>query len=139
MNGGPVSAVYGWIGVSITNLLVALSMAEIVSAYPIAGGPYFWCADTCPAVFYLQSCTAHIQQRHSARANLLPLSLSPCCCRVLELTKNDRKSVLIGWITGGHPPHTSWLSTSILHARHWCRLVLLGMVARGVAASPVAH
>ena len=42
MNGGPVSAVYGWIGVSCTNLLVALSMAEIVSAYPIAGGPYFW-------------------------------------------------------------------------------------------------
>ena len=41
-NGGPVSAVWGWAAVSITNLLVALSMAEIVSAYPIAGGPYFW-------------------------------------------------------------------------------------------------
>ena len=27
---------------SVTNALVALSMAEIVSAYPIAGGPYFW-------------------------------------------------------------------------------------------------
>lgn len=42
MNGGPVAAVWGWFGVSLTNFLVALSMAEIVSAYPIAGGPYFW-------------------------------------------------------------------------------------------------
>lgn len=41
-NGGPVSAVWGWFGVSITNVLVALSMAEIVSAYPCAGGPYCW-------------------------------------------------------------------------------------------------
>lgn len=29
-------------GVSFTNVLVALSMAEIVSAYPCAGGPYCW-------------------------------------------------------------------------------------------------
>ncbi|EIE25063.1 amino acid transporter [Coccomyxa subellipsoidea C-169] len=42
MNGGPVSAVYGWILVSIANLLVGLSLAEIASSYPIAGGPYFW-------------------------------------------------------------------------------------------------
>jgi amino acid transporter len=42
-NGGPVSAVWGWILVATTNFFVALSMAEIVSAYPIAGGPYFWC------------------------------------------------------------------------------------------------
>lgn len=41
-NGGPVSAIWGWVAVSIANLFVALSMAEIVSSYPIAGGPYFW-------------------------------------------------------------------------------------------------
>lgn len=41
-NGGPVSAVYGWILVSVANLLVGLSLAEIASSYPIAGGPYFW-------------------------------------------------------------------------------------------------
>ena len=40
--GGPVSAIWGWILVMTTNFFVALSMAEIVSAYPIAGGPYFW-------------------------------------------------------------------------------------------------
>jgi amino acid transporter len=39
-----VTAVWGWILVSVTNIFVALSMAEIVSSYPIAGGPYFWCA-----------------------------------------------------------------------------------------------
>ena len=42
MSGGPVSVVWGWIVVAIMNIVVALSMAEIVSAYPIAGGPYFW-------------------------------------------------------------------------------------------------
>jgi amino acid transporter len=41
-NGGPVSAIWGWVAVSFANLFVALSMAEIVSSYPIAGGPYFW-------------------------------------------------------------------------------------------------
>ncbi|KAK9909174.1 hypothetical protein WJX75_008248 [Coccomyxa subellipsoidea] len=60
-NGGPVSAIWGWVAVSFANLFVALSMAEIVSSYPIAGGPYFW---------------------------------------VLELTKNDRRFLLIGWLTG---------------------------------------
>ncbi len=44
LNGGPVSAVYGWILVSVANMMVGLSLAEIASSYPIAGGPYFWCA-----------------------------------------------------------------------------------------------
>ncbi|KAK9902713.1 hypothetical protein WJX75_003543 [Coccomyxa subellipsoidea] len=45
MSGGPVSVVWGWIVVAIMNIVVALSMAEIVSEYPIAGGPYFWCLE----------------------------------------------------------------------------------------------
>ncbi|BDA41309.1 Amino-acid permease BAT1 [Coccomyxa sp. Obi] len=42
MNGGPLAAVWGWIIVSMGNLLVGLAMAEIASSYPIAGGPYCW-------------------------------------------------------------------------------------------------
>ncbi|BDA41316.1 Amino-acid permease BAT1 [Coccomyxa sp. Obi] len=42
LNGGPVSAIYGWILVSVANMMVGLSLAEIASSYPIAGGPYFW-------------------------------------------------------------------------------------------------
>lgn len=42
--GGPATAVWGWIMVMIFNVFVALSMAEIVSSYPISGGPYFWYA-----------------------------------------------------------------------------------------------
>ena len=42
-DGGPATAVWGWISVALMNIFVALSMAEIVSSYPIAGGPYFWC------------------------------------------------------------------------------------------------
>ena len=40
--GGPVSMIWGWILVSTANLIVALSMSEICSAYPTSGGVYFW-------------------------------------------------------------------------------------------------
>lgn len=45
----------GWIIVSVFTMTVALSMAEIVSAIPTAGGPYYWAAILAP-------------QKHSAYA-----------------------------------------------------------------------
>ncbi|XP_004497027.1 amino-acid permease BAT1 homolog [Cicer arietinum] len=42
--GGPVSIVYGWIIASFFTMLVALSMAEICSAFPTSGGLYYWSA-----------------------------------------------------------------------------------------------
>lgn len=38
----------GWILVSFFTLLVAVAMAEIVSAIPTSGGPYFWAAMLAP-------------------------------------------------------------------------------------------
>lgn len=38
----------GWIIVSFFTLLVAVAMAEIVSAIPTSGGPYFWAAMLAP-------------------------------------------------------------------------------------------
>lgn len=38
----------GWIVVSFFTMFVGLSMAEIVSAIPTAGGPYFWAAMLAP-------------------------------------------------------------------------------------------
>ncbi len=38
----------GWIVVSFFTLLVATAMAEIVSAIPTSGGPYFWAALLAP-------------------------------------------------------------------------------------------
>lgn len=38
----------GWILVSFLTLLVAVAMAEIVSAIPTSGGPYFWSAMLAP-------------------------------------------------------------------------------------------
>lgn len=38
----------GWIIVSFFTMSVGLSMAEIVSAIPTAGGPYFWAATLAP-------------------------------------------------------------------------------------------
>jgi amino acid transporter len=38
----------GWIVVSVFTMFVALGMAEIVSAIPTAGGPYYWAAMLAP-------------------------------------------------------------------------------------------
>lgn len=40
--GGPAAINSGWLVVSVMVLAVALAMAEICSAYPIAGGLYWW-------------------------------------------------------------------------------------------------
>ncbi|KAL6854308.1 hypothetical protein ACP4OV_019211 [Aristida adscensionis] len=42
--GGPVSMTLGWLVVATFNGCVALSMAEICSAYPTSGGLYYWSA-----------------------------------------------------------------------------------------------
>jgi amino acid transporter len=40
--GGPVAITWGWLVVGLFSTLVALAMAEIASAYPTAGGLYYW-------------------------------------------------------------------------------------------------
>ncbi|MGO9910175.1 MAG: amino acid permease, partial [Acidimicrobiales bacterium] len=42
--GGPVDLVWGWIVVGLATTVVGLGMAEIASAYPTAGGLYYWSA-----------------------------------------------------------------------------------------------
>jgi amino acid permease (GABA permease) len=42
--GGPATMVWGWLGVGIMTLVVALGMAEICSSMPTAGGLYYWSA-----------------------------------------------------------------------------------------------
>jgi amino acid permease (GABA permease) len=46
--GGPVDLVWGWIIVGIMTTVVGLGMAEISSAYPTAGGLYYWAAKLSP-------------------------------------------------------------------------------------------
>ena len=41
-SGGPPVMVWSWIGICIVSLAVAYSMAEMCSAYPVAGGQYSW-------------------------------------------------------------------------------------------------
>ncbi|KAH8803093.1 amino acid/polyamine transporter I [Xylogone sp. PMI_703] len=48
VTGGPGVMSVGWIVVSFFTLIVALGMAEIVSAIPTAGGPYYWAAMLAP-------------------------------------------------------------------------------------------
>src|SRR5438876_8228853 len=42
--GGPAAIAIGWPVLCAFVLLVAFSMAELTSAYPTAGGPYWWAA-----------------------------------------------------------------------------------------------
>ncbi|KAF2740321.1 amino acid transporter [Polyplosphaeria fusca] len=46
--GGPGVMTVGWIIVTFMTTFVGLSMAEIVSAIPTSGGPYFWAATLAP-------------------------------------------------------------------------------------------
>src|SRR4051794_758805 len=41
-HGGPLQLTFGWILVSIFTMSVALSMAELASAFPTAGALYHW-------------------------------------------------------------------------------------------------
>jgi len=41
-NGGPVAISWGWPLISLFILIIAFCMAELVSAYPTAGGIYWW-------------------------------------------------------------------------------------------------
>jgi amino acid transporter len=40
--GGPVSVIWGWLIVGTFTTFVALSMGEVASTYPTAGGLYYW-------------------------------------------------------------------------------------------------
>ncbi|WP_051580476.1 amino acid permease [Pseudonocardia acaciae] len=42
--GGPAVIIWGWLGVGALTLFVGLAMAEVCSAYPTAGGLYFFAA-----------------------------------------------------------------------------------------------
>ncbi|KAL5120851.1 hypothetical protein ACEQ8H_001332 [Pleosporales sp. CAS-2024a] len=48
-SGGPPVMVWGWLGVCLVTLAVAYSMAEMCSAYPVAGGQYSWVAILAPS------------------------------------------------------------------------------------------
>ncbi|MGW0659355.1 amino acid permease [Streptodolium elevatio] len=43
-NGGPVAIAWGWPIISLFILVIGFCMAELVSAYPTAGGIYWWAA-----------------------------------------------------------------------------------------------
>jgi amino acid permease (GABA permease) len=47
-HGGPPTMLWGWLIVGVLVLFAGLSMAEICSAYPTAGGLYYWSAKLAP-------------------------------------------------------------------------------------------
>src|ERR1700730_1035383 len=41
-NGGPIAISWGWLLISIPILIIGFCMSELVSAFPTAGGIYWW-------------------------------------------------------------------------------------------------
>ncbi|KAF5240691.1 hypothetical protein FAUST_4217 [Fusarium austroamericanum] len=50
-SGGPALIVYGFIFVTVASAFVALSLAELTSSYPTAGGQYHWAAAIAPSKY----------------------------------------------------------------------------------------
>ncbi|CRL26640.1 Amino acid/polyamine transporter I [Penicillium camemberti] len=46
--GGPPVMIFGWIGVCVFTIFIALAMAEMCSSWPVAGGQYSWVAMLAP-------------------------------------------------------------------------------------------
>ncbi|KAL7284818.1 hypothetical protein ACG7TL_002128 [Trametes sanguinea] len=59
-SGGPLGLFWGWNICSLFMLLIALSLAEICSAYPTMGGLYFWVCKMKPETPVLGFCTGWI-------------------------------------------------------------------------------
>lgn len=47
-SGGPVLLVYGILGIFLISICVAISLSELASALPNAGGQYFWTSELAP-------------------------------------------------------------------------------------------
>ncbi len=50
-NGGPIAIAWGWPIISCAILVIAFCMSELVSAYPTAGGIYWWSSELGGAVW----------------------------------------------------------------------------------------
>ena len=84
--GGPASMTLGWLVVAAFNGCVALSMAEICSAYPTSGGLYYWSARLsgkrwAPFAswitgWYARAMPANYPCRHAASLSLARSSMS---------------------------------------------------------------
>lgn len=42
INGGAFVALWGWVIMSLITLCIAVSLGEIASRFPVAGGVYYW-------------------------------------------------------------------------------------------------
>src|SRR3954462_8839155 len=41
-SGGPIAVTWGWLIIGVFSTIISLAMAEIASAFPTAGGLYYW-------------------------------------------------------------------------------------------------
>lgn len=47
-SGGPILLIYGIIAIFLVSICVGVSLSELASAFPNAGGQYFWASELAP-------------------------------------------------------------------------------------------
>src|SRR3712207_1309779 len=69
--GGPIAISWGWPIICGLILLVAFSMSELVSAYPTAGGIYWWASELGGKGWRSEEHTSELQSRQYLVCRLL--------------------------------------------------------------------
>lgn len=91
-SGGPALLVYGIIGMFLIALCVGVSLSELASAFPNAGGQYFWTSELAPAKWarfasYLTGWFAWVGAVFTTAAVALPMGAA--CVGCWRLTHPD--------------------------------------------------
>ncbi|OCT52352.1 Choline transport protein [Cladophialophora carrionii] len=91
-SGGPVLFVYGIIGLFIAGMGIAISLSELVSAYPNAAGQHFWVSQLAPerSARFLSYLTGWFVWAGSIFASAsVALSVGSACVGCYQLTHPD--------------------------------------------------
>ena len=106
-NGGPVDMTWGWLFVGLMTTIVGLGMAEVCSAYPTAGGLYYWSAKPGQAQQGRLELVLRVGSTSSGRWPSPPGSIS-----VSALFFNAFLNLTTGW--AATPGHTVIIYAGIL-------------------------
>lgn len=102
--------VWGWLAVGLLNLCIAASMAELLSAYPTAGGLYYWSWALAPQRSVVvarcpESCSTHglhSATRWALTAQNMPLlfyaGYEVCCVGLLVSLTWQVEPLLHAWL-----------------------------------------
>ena len=78
-HGGPMWITYGWLLVGLMATIISLAMAEIASAYPTAGGLYYWASKLGSPGFLASRPSSRGRPRWGTRTRSRPSRARSAC------------------------------------------------------------